>query len=81
MMSRYDSAGMLSSHLIESRRRYIRVLRGLTPSARVEKAFELTEFTRRLAWDGLRARHPDYSQEELRRRYLHHLQRCHNANF
>jgi hypothetical protein len=40
------------------RRVYLEILRRMTPAQRLEKSFELTEFSRQLLKDGLRNRHP-----------------------
>jgi hypothetical protein len=60
---------------------YIRVLRSMSPEARLKKAFELTAFTRQLFLHGLRGLHPDLTEEELHKVYLERLSRCHNRNY
>lgn len=57
---------------------YIRALRAMTPEQRLRKAFELTDFSRALFRDGLRARFPGLSEGELERVYLDRLAKCHN---
>ena len=47
--------------------RYIQSLRWMTPAQRLAKAFELTEFSRRLFLSGLRSRFPEVSADELKR--------------
>jgi hypothetical protein len=42
-----------------NRKRYIEILRTMTPEDRLRKAFELTEFSRQLFAEGLRQRFPD----------------------
>jgi hypothetical protein len=63
-----------------NRRRYIEVLRSMSDEQRLQKAFELTELSRRLFRLGLRERFPDLSDTELHRLYLERLERCHNRN-
>lgn len=60
---------------------YISALRKMTPDQRLRKALELTEMGRRVFADGLRALHPELSDEDLRRLYLERLSRCHNRNY
>jgi hypothetical protein len=60
---------------------YIRALRRMSPQTRLMKAFELTEFSRRLFLQGLRRRFPDLSDGELHRVYLERLVKCHNRNY
>ena len=48
-------------------RRYIQLLQRMTPGERLAKVFELSEMTKQLFLDGLRARHPQLSDEEIRR--------------
>jgi hypothetical protein len=40
------------------------VYRRMTPEARLQVALELTEMSRQLLADGIRARHPEYSDEQ-----------------
>ncbi len=61
--------------------RYIQVLRSMTPAQRLAKAFELSEFTKRLFMHGLRKRHPEASEDELHKIMLEHLARWHNQNY
>ena len=44
----------------------LRVYQRMTPEARLRVGLELTEISRRLLFDGIRARHPEYSEEEVR---------------
>lgn len=44
-------------------RRYIEVLRSMTPEQRLRKAFELSEFSKTLFVQGLRCRHPALGPE------------------
>ena len=62
-------------------RRYVKILRRMTPAQRLAKAFELTEFSRQLFKDGLRRRHPDLTEAEIHKLYLDRLRRCHNQNY
>lgn len=47
-------------------RRYHELLRACAPHERLAQAMALTKMTRELAMAGLRARHPDASDAELR---------------
>ena len=62
-------------------RRYIEVLRSMTPEQRVMKAFEMSAFTKSLFIAGLRKRHPDLSAEDIHRLLLARLEKCHNRNY
>lgn len=61
--------------------RYIAILRRMTPQERLDKAIELTENARYLFRVGLRARHPDLSEEAFHRVYLERMAKCHNRNY
>jgi len=50
----------------EGHKQQLSVLQGLTPEQRLLIAFELSENTRRIFAEGLRARFPDLSEQELR---------------
>jgi hypothetical protein len=60
---------------------YLRVLRGMSPEARLRKAFELSAFARALFRTGLRRRFPHLSEPELEGLVRDRLERCHNRNY
>ena len=62
-------------------RRYIEVLRKMTPEQRLLKAFEMSAFTKALFTEGLRKRFPDANPDEFRRILLARLEKCHNRNY
>ena len=62
-------------------RLYIETLRNMTPEARLMKAFELTEFSRKLFLQGLKRRFPDLPEDEIKKLYLKRLAKCHNRNY
>lgn len=43
------------------------IYRRMGGAARVAIAYQLTETVRRLAWAGIRSRHPDYDDDQVRR--------------
>ena len=61
-------------------RRYIEILRSMTPEQRLQKAFDLSEFSKALFIEGLRQRFPDATEEEFRRILFDRLDKCHNRN-
>ena len=60
---------------------YIETLRKMTPAQRLMKAFELSDFSKRLFIHGLRKRFPDATDEEFRQLLLKRLALCHNRNY
>ena len=62
-------------------RRYLEVLRRMGPQKRLQKAFELSEMSRRLFLQGLRDRFPDLPEPEFRRVMLEQLNRCRNRSY
>lgn len=58
--------------------RYLQALSRLTPEQRLLKAFELTDLSRQIFRDGLRARFPQAADDELQSLYLERLALCHN---
>ena len=62
-------------------KRYIETLRRMTPAQRLEKSFELTEFSRQLLKDGLRRRHPGLSESQVQQLFVNRLQQCHSKNY
>jgi hypothetical protein len=62
-------------------RRYLQVLRSLSPEQRLLKAFELSAFCKALFIEGLRQRFPEASDEAFHRILLARLEKCHNRNY
>jgi hypothetical protein len=60
---------------------YIRALRRMSPEKRLEKAFELTEFSKQLFLHGLHRRFPDLAEKELHDLFLQRLGKCHNRHY
>jgi hypothetical protein len=60
---------------------YIRALRRMSPEKRLEKAFELTEFSKQLFLHGLHRRFPDLTEKELHDLFLKRLGKCHNRHY
>ena len=64
-----------------NRKRYLQVLRSMTPEQRLAKAFELSAMTKELFLAGLKRKLPDATPAELRAKMLKRLERCHNRNY
>jgi hypothetical protein len=62
-------------------RRYLEMLRSMTPEQKLLKVFELSEFSKALFIEGLRQRFPDATEEEFRRILFDRLEKCHNRNY
>ncbi len=62
-------------------KRYIEILRSMTPEQRLQKAFEMSAFGKALFKKGLRERFPDLSEAEFHQLYLDRLAKCHNKNY
>ena len=60
---------------------YIEALRRMTPEQRLQKALDLSEFTRQLFIHGLRRRFPDATPEQFARILKERLDKCHNRNY
>ena len=63
---------------ILNRRRYIEILRRMTPEQRLGKAFELTDMVRELFRAGVRDRNPDLDPATLEQRTREGLMRWHS---
>jgi hypothetical protein len=62
-------------------KKYIQILRQMSPEKRLLKAFELSEFTNGLFVHGLRKRFPDLSEDEFKTILMKRLEKCHNRNY
>lgn len=56
-----------------------RISRSLTGSQKVAKAFELTEMSRQIMRAGIRAAHPDASEEQIQSLYVDRLLSYHGT--
>lgn len=64
-----------------NRREYLQILRRMTPSERLAKAFELSAFAKAVFKSGLRKRFPNLSEAEFHQLFLERLAKCHNRNY
>ncbi len=60
---------------------YIKILRNMSPQKRLLKAFELSDFSKKLFIHGLKNRFPDLSDEELKKLLIERIDKCHNRNY
>ncbi len=60
---------------------YIQTIRVMGPEKRLLKAFELSEFSKKLFREGLRKRFPRLSVKEFQKLYWERLAKCHNRNY
>lgn len=60
----------LSDTPIEIRRKQFELLRKLSPEERLTQALDLTDTVRQLVMSDLRHRHPEASEDEIRRRFI-----------
>lgn len=72
---------VMDPKLTPNRQQYIDALRAMTPQQRLAQAFELSDLTRRLLVTGLRQRHPDLSDDEVRQLATQRIAECHNRNY
>ncbi len=63
------------------RRRYMDVLRRMTPAQRLAKTMELSDLGKRLFLHGLRRRFPKADDRQLHALYLQRIAQCHNRNY
>ena len=60
---------------------YLDVLRRMTDAEKLDKVFELSNFSKQLFLIGLRDLYPDATDREIHALYLERLQLCHNRNY
>ena len=56
---------------IEAIRKQIEILRRMGPEARLKMAFELSDNLRSIVEAGVRGRHSDYNEQQIKREVLH----------
>jgi len=62
-------------------RAYLQILRSMTPGQKLQKVFEMSDWSKALFREGLRKRFPDATEAELHRIFLDRLEKCHNRNY
>ena len=60
---------------------YLHSLQNMTPAQRLEKAIELSQFTRELFIQGLKKRFPEKNEQEIQKLYLERIALCYNRNY
>ena len=60
---------------------YLQMLQGMTPGERLQKAFELSDRSKKLFLQGLKMRFPEKSAVEIKAIYLERIALCHNRNY
>ncbi len=60
---------------------YNEILRKMTPEQKLLKAFELSDFSKDLFIYGLKKRHPNLNDDEVKKLYLERVENCHNRNY
>ncbi|HEY2725700.1 MAG TPA: hypothetical protein VGI61_00890 [Parafilimonas sp.] len=60
---------------------YLQALKNMTPAQRLQKAFELSAFTKALFFQGLRKRFNNKTESEIKAIYLERIEKCHNRNY
>ena len=63
------------------KQRYHEILRNMTPQAKLEKAFELSDLANAAFRAGLKSRYPHLPEDELEQLYQEKLKACHNQNY
>jgi len=65
----------------QTRKKYIEIIRKMSPENRLRKCFELNELTKKLFVTGLKSRFPECSEEEIKEIYLKRIGKCRNLNY
>ena len=66
---------------IKGHKAYIQILKQMTPSQKLQKVFEMSQFAKDLFYQGLKRRFPELSEEELKQLYIERINQCHNRNY
>lgn len=63
-----------------NRKRYLEILRNMTPQERLNKAFELSQFGKDLFLAGLCERFPEYTEQQIIELYIERVHKCNKKN-
>lgn len=61
---------MMDDTTPEAKRHYYGLLRKATPEFRAQRMHELSKMTKELTMSGIRLRHPEYTDEQIKYAYL-----------
>jgi len=60
---------------------YLQALKRMTPGERLRKAFELSEYTKKLYLSGLKKRFPEKTEKEIMKIYIERVLLCNLNNY
>lgn len=66
---------------LPNHKQYLETLRKMSAGQRLNKAFELSAFTKELFLAGLHKRFPQKTELEIKAIYLQRLTKCYNRNY
>lgn len=59
----------------------LKILREMTYEAKLKKAFELSDFVKSLFIEGMRQSFPELTADQLHKKIIERLNKCHNRNY
>ena len=65
----------------QDRKKYLEIIRNMSPENRLRKCFELNELTKQLFLTGLKDRFPDLPEKKIKEIYLKRIDKCRNLNY
>jgi hypothetical protein len=69
------------SPIKQDRKKYLEIIRNMSPEKRLRKCFELNELTKQLFLTGLKDRFPDFPEKKIKEIYLKRIDKCRNLNY
>ncbi len=57
------------------------ILKKMSSEQKLLKMFELSDYSNKLLWYGLKNKYPDLTDDKIKKIYLERLIRCHNRNY
>lgn len=62
-------------------KKYDEILKKMSFEEKVLKMFELSDYSNKLLWFGLKNKYPEITEEKLKNKYFKRLLKCHNRNY
>ncbi len=62
-------------------KKYMDILKKMSSEQKLLKMFELSDYSNKLLWYGLKNKYPDLTDDKIKKIYLERLIRCHNRNY
>ena len=62
-------------------KKYDSILKKMPYEEKALKMFELSEYSKKLLWYGMKNKFPELQETEFKKKYIERIMKCHNRNY